>query len=89
MKGNEQFNKLETVIDSVDKNLTAVVVETKNELANKFMNLDAKMTQFLDYMEQKLQNITNRIDFMESGDVLRKYTETTVQAASNRLAKVI
>ena len=53
------------------------------------MNLDAKMTQFLDYMEQKLQNITDRIDVMESGDVLRKYTETTVQAASNRLAKVI
>lgn len=40
------------------------------------MNLDAKMTQFLEYMEQKLQSLLNRIDYMETGEVLRKYTDS-------------
>lgn len=43
MKGNEAFNKLETIIESVDKNLTAIVIESKSELGNKFMNLESKL----------------------------------------------
>lgn len=39
------------------------------------MDLDSKMTKFLEYMEEKIQNLFDRTDQMETGEVLRKYTD--------------